>query len=101
VATLPVGYADGLRRGLSGRIDVLLHGERCPQLGTITMDQCLVDVTALRGRVTLGDEAVLIGRQGDAAIGAGELAERLGTIAYEIVTGIAERVPRVATAPAS
>jgi alanine racemase len=61
------------------------------------MDQCLVDATALRGRVALGDEAVLIGRRGDAAIGAEELAERLGTIAYEIVTGISERVPRVAT----
>jgi alanine racemase len=95
VATLPVGYADGLRRGLSGRIDVLLHGVRCAQLGTITMDQCLVDATPLRGRIALGDEAVLIGRQGDAEIGAGELAERLGTIAYEIVTGIAQRVPRV------
>lgn len=104
MATLPVGYADGLRRGLSGRIDVLLHGERCPQLGTITMDQCLVDATALRGRVALGDEVVLIGRQGGAAIGAAELAERLGTISYEIVTGIAARVPRVpvgGTAPAA
>ncbi len=60
------------------------------------MDQSLVDVTALRGRVELGDEVVIIGRQGDTKINADELAEKLGTISYEIVTGITERVPRVA-----
>jgi alanine racemase len=60
------------------------------------MDQSLVDVTSLRGRVTLGDEAVLIGVQGDAEIRADELAETLGTINYEIVTAIAARVPRIA-----
>lgn len=96
VATLPVGYGDGLSRGLSNRLEVLVGGVRCPQVGTITMDQCLVDVTALRQRLALGDEAVLIGRQGDAEIGAGELAAALGTINYEVVTAIAARVPRIA-----
>jgi alanine racemase len=59
------------------------------------MDQCLVDATALRGRVALGDEAVILGRRGHETIAAEELAARLGTIAYEIVTGISPRVPRV------
>jgi alanine racemase len=95
VATLPVGYGDGLARGLSGRLEVLVGGVRCPQIGLVSMDQTLVDVTALRGRVALGDEVVLIGRQGDEAIGAAEVADRLGTIAYEVVTAISARVPRV------
>jgi alanine racemase len=59
------------------------------------MDQSLIDVTALRGRVSLGDEVVLIGRQGQDEITAEELADKLGTINYEIVTAIAARVPRV------
>jgi alanine racemase len=95
VATLPVGYGDGLRRNLSNQMEVLVGGVRCPQVGTITMDQTLVDVTALRGRVALGDPAVLLGRQGDQAIGADEWAGRLGTIAYEILTAVTPRVPRV------
>ncbi len=95
VATLPVGYGDGLSRGLSDRLEVLVGGRRCPQRGRITMDQTLVDVTELRGRVALGDEAVLIGRQGEAEVGAEELAGLLGTIHYEVVTSIAARVPRV------
>jgi alanine racemase len=63
------------------------------------MDQTLVDATALRGSVALGDEAVLIGSQGGEAIGAPELAARLGTIAYEVVTAVAARVPRVVSDP--
>lgn len=96
IATLPIGYGDGLSRNLSGRIDVLVRGMRCHQVGRITMDMSLIDVTALRGQVQLGDEAVIIGRQGTAAISADELASKLGTINYEIVTGISHRVPRVA-----
>jgi alanine racemase len=95
IATLPVGYGDGLSRNLSNRCEVLIGGTRCPQVGTITMDQSLVDVTALRGRVALGDEAVLIGRQGDEEISADEIARQLGTINYEIVTALAQRVPRI------
>jgi alanine racemase len=97
VATLPVGYGDGLHRGLSNRMEVLVHGVRCPQVGTITMDQTLVDVTELRGQVEAGDDAVLIGREGDAELRADALAASLGTIHYEIVTSIARRVPRIAS----
>jgi alanine racemase len=96
VATLPVGYGDGLMRMLSNGLEVLVHGTRCPQVGRITMDQTLVDVTALRGRVALGDPVVLLGRQGDEEVSAEEIAARLGTISYEIVTAISRRVPRVA-----
>jgi alanine racemase len=96
IATLPVGYGDGLSRRLSGALSVLVRGTRCPQVGRITMDQCLVDVSALRGRVALGDDAVLIGRQGAEEVRVEELAARLDTVAYEVVTGIARRVSRVA-----
>jgi alanine racemase len=96
IATLPVGYGDGLSRRLSGALPVLVRATRCPQVGRITMDQCLVDVSALRGRVALGDEAVLIGRRGAEEVRAEELALRLGTIAYEVVTAISHRVARVA-----
>jgi alanine racemase len=63
------------------------------------MDQCLIDVTALRGRVKLGDEVVIIGQQGEDTVTVDELAEKLGTINYEIVTSIAQRVPRTAVNP--
>lgn len=96
IATLPVGYADGLNRRLSNELAVLVHGVRCPQVGRITMDMSLVDVTALRGRVALGDEVTLIGRQGAEEITAGELAEKLGTISYEVVSAISARVARIA-----
>ena len=94
IATLPVGYGDGLSRSLTNHLEVLVGGVRCPQVGSITMDQSLVDVTELRGRVAPGDEVVLIGRQGEEEVTADELAERLGTINYEIVTRISQRVPR-------
>lgn len=97
IATLPIGYGDGLSRRLSGKMDVLVHGRRCPQVGRITMDQSLIDVTRLHGQVRTGDEVVLIGRQGEEEITADELARTLGTINYEIVTAIAARVHRVTT----
>ena len=95
IATIPVGYGDGLNRNLSNNFDVLILGERCPQVGRITMDQSLVDVTSLRGKVALGDEVVIIGRQENGLVTADELADKLDTINYEIVTAIAKRVPRV------
>ena len=95
IATLPVGYGDGLNRNLSNNFELLVHGVRCPQVGRITMDQTLVDVTALRGVVELGDEVVIIGRQGNEEVTADELAGKLNTINYEVVTGISKRVPRV------
>jgi alanine racemase len=100
VATLPVGYGDGLSRLLSDRMIVLVGGMRCPQIGRITMDQLMLDVTALRGRAKLGDEAVLIGRQGIEEISADALAATLGTINYEIVTAISPRLPRILTSGA-
>jgi alanine racemase len=96
IATVPIGYGDGLSRRLSNNLDMLVQGKRCPQVGRITMDQCLLDVTELRGQVAMGDEVVIIGQQEDANITADELAEKLGTINYEIVTGISQRVPRIA-----
>jgi len=95
IATIPLGYGDGMTRLLSNKLDLLVHGRRCPQVGRICMDQCLVDVTALRERMNVGDEAVIIGRQGSEELTADELAEKLGTINYEIVTNIARRVPRI------
>jgi alanine racemase len=95
IATVPVGYGDGLRRNLSDSCDMLVRGVRCPQVGTITMDQSLVDVSRLRGEVETGDEVVIIGRQQDEEITADELAEKLGTINYEITTAISARVPRI------
>ena len=80
IATVPVGYADGLSRSLSNRIDLLVGGVRCPQVGLITMDMALVDVTRLRSRVNLGDEVVIIGGQGAEEISADELAEKLGEV---------------------
>jgi len=96
IATVPVGYAEGLKRQLSNNIDLLVRGVRCPQVGHITMDMSLIDVTALRGQVMIGDEVVIIGRQGSAEITADELAEKLGTINYEVVSTIPQRIPRVA-----
>lgn len=95
IATLPIGYGDGLSRLLSDRMDVLVGGVRCPQVGRITMDQLMLDVTPLRGRTKLGDEAVLIGRQGSEDASADALAASLETITYEIVTAISPRLPRI------
>jgi alanine racemase len=93
VATVPIGYADGVPRnlGVAGG-EVLVHGRRAPIAGTVTMDQLMVDAGDVP--VEVGDEVVLLGTQGDDTITAGEWAEHLGTIAYEIVTGIGTRVPR-------
>ncbi len=95
IATLPVGYGDGLSRNLSSNIDMLVRGVRCPQVGRITMDQTLIDVTLLRGQIEPGEEVVIIGRQGSEEVTADELAAKLGTINYEIVTAISRRVQRV------
>ncbi len=94
IATLGVGYADGYRRGLSGRSRVLLGGMHWRLAGRISMDQTTVAVDS-DFPVTAGDEAVLIGRQGDREVGAEELARVLGTISYEIVSGLSIRLPRI------
>jgi alanine racemase len=93
VATVPVGYADGVPRALAYHGgEVLVRGRRRPMAGTITMDQLLVDMGD--APVEPGDEVVLIGRQGDEEITAAEWAQRIGTISYEILCGIGPRVPR-------
>jgi alanine racemase len=95
VATLSVGYADGFSRALSNRdAAVLIGGRRCAVLGRVTMDLTMVDVSEVPA-VNVGDEAVLIGRQGDEEILATEVAQRAGTIPWEIFTGIGSRVARV------
>ncbi|MBK8165505.1 MAG: alanine racemase [bacterium] len=85
IAVLPVGYADGWPRALSGRGHVLVGGRRAPLVGRICMNLCMVDVTHVPGAAA-GDHAVLLGRQGEEIITAGMLADLLGTIAYEVVT---------------
>ncbi len=94
IATLPVGYADGYRRDLSGRGEVLIKGHRCPVVGRVTMDQILVDVTDRPG-VEAGEEVVLVGAQGRAEISVSDMAGWADTIPYEIVCGISKRVPRL------
>ena len=98
VATVAIGYADGIRRdsGAAG-VEVLVRGRRCPIVGAVTMDQLMVALPpAIADEAALGEEVVLIGRQGSQEITATEVAERLGTIAYEVLTSISARVPRVA-----
>jgi alanine racemase len=93
VATVPIGYADGVPRNLAAvGGEVLVRGRRCPIAGTVTMDQLMVDLGDLC--VDVGEEVVLLGAQGREYIGAQEWADKLGTIAYEIVCGIGPRVPR-------
>lgn len=93
IATLPLGYADGYSRLLSAKGCALLHGRRAPVIGRVCMDQIMVDVGHIPG-VKVGDEAVLIGRQGDQEITAGDIAGMLGTINYEVVCMVSHRVPR-------
>jgi alanine racemase len=92
VATVPVGYADGYPRTASSRGEILIRGRRCRVAGTVTMDQTMVDCGELE--VAAGDEAILVGRQGSAAVSVWDLGEAAGTIGYEIVTRIGDRVPR-------
>jgi alanine racemase len=94
IATLPVGYADGYSRRLSGAADVLIGGRRAPLVGRISMDLITVDVTDLPA-VAAGDEVTLIGRDGGEEITAEELAAKLGTISYEVLCDVGARVPRV------
>ncbi|MDR3120591.1 MAG: alanine racemase [Clostridiales bacterium] len=95
IATLPLGYADGYSRAFScGRGELLIGGSRAPVAGRVCMDQCMADVTRL-GRVRQGDEAVLFGAQGGAEITLSELAERIGTINYELMCAVSQRVPRI------
>ncbi|MBI5166383.1 MAG: alanine racemase [candidate division NC10 bacterium] len=94
VATLPIGYADGYSRLLSNSGEALIHGCRVPVIGRVCMDMIMVDVTEIP-QVCPGDEAVLYGRQGETEISVEEVAAKIGTISYEVVCAISQRVPRV------
>jgi alanine racemase len=93
IATLPIGYADGLHRLLSNKMDVLIQGQRAPQIGNICMDMILIDVTDIPN-VQAGDEVVIFGRQGDQVIPVEEMALKGQTIPYEILCNVGKRVPR-------
>lgn len=92
IVTIPIGYGDGWPRALSSRGEVLIRGQRYPLVGRICMDQFMVDIG--EGTAWNEDEVVLIGRQGDDAISAEDVALTAGTIPYEILTGLNERIPR-------
>jgi alanine racemase len=94
IATLPIGYRDGLRRKLSNRGRVIVRGEFAPIAGRISMDLTTIDVTDVAG-VEIGDEVVIIGRQLEREITAEDVAAQLETISYEVTCGVSERVPRV------
>lgn len=94
VAVLTAGYGDGIPRATSNRGQVLVRGRRCPILGRVTMDQTIVDVTDLP-EVSAGDEAVLVGRQGDAEIPLAEFSRLADTIPWETLCSVTKRVPRL------
>lgn len=94
IATISVGYGDGYSRHLSNRADVLIKGRRAPVVGTVCMDMSMIDVGHI-DNVKVGDEVVLIGRQGKETITVGELARLSNTIPYEVVCNIGRRVPRI------
>jgi alanine racemase len=94
VAVLPVGYADGYNRRLSNRGAVIIRGKRAKVLGIVCMDLTMVDVSEIPG-VQVGDEVVLLGRQGSEEITAVEMAGWIETIPYEVLCAIGRRVPRV------
>jgi alanine racemase len=93
IATLPIGYADGIRRAFTNNCEVLVGGRRYPLVGTVSMDNITLDLGE-NSSVQVGDRATIIGTDGDARQTAEELARRIGTINYEIVCGISSRVPR-------
>lgn len=92
IATLPIGYADGYPRHVTSAV-VLVRGQRAPIVGSVCMDMLMVDVTDVP-HASVGDEVVLLGRQGGESIGLDELASRAGTVGYEVLCGISKRVPR-------
>lgn len=94
IASLPIGYADGYTRLLTGKAEALVKGKRVPVVGSICMDQCMIDITGIED-IAVGEEVVLFGEQLGGFISIDEIAEKLGTINYEVVCMISRRVPRV------
>jgi alanine racemase len=99
IAVLPLGYADGMSRRLSNQMHVLIHGQRAPIVGRISMDQCLIDLTDLDPTgITLETPVTLIGQDGPEQVSAHDWAACIGTISYEVLTGLGSRIPRFAKA---
>ena len=94
IATLPIGYADGYNHHLSNRGEVLIRGRRAPVVGMVCMDFIMADVTDIPN-VSIGDEVILMGKQGGEEITAGEIAGKIGSIPYEVLCSIGKRVPRI------
>jgi alanine racemase len=94
IATLPIGYADGYSSQLSNQGEVIIRGKRAPILGRVCMDLVMVDVTDITN-VSIGDEVVLIGKQGRERITVEEIAQKIGSISYEVLCSIGKRVPRI------
>ena len=94
IATLPIGYADGYSRHLSNRGEVLIRGRRAPVVGAVCMDFIMADVTDIPN-VSIGDEVILMGRQGGEEITAEEIAGKIGSISYEVLCSIGKRIPRI------
>lgn len=94
LAVVPIGYADGLHRALSGKADMLVRGRRCRQVGRICMDMCMLDVSAVPD-CAVGDVVTVMGRDGGEEITAAEVAEKAGTINYEVTCALTPRVPRI------
>ena len=94
IATLPIGYADGIARRFSNNFEVLVRGRRCPLVGRVCMDQIMIDLGGMQD-VQAGEEVVLLGKQGDEEISIYEWCRRLETIPYEVTCGISRRVARV------
>ena len=92
LGVVPLGYVDGVFRNLANRGSVLLHGQRCPMVGNVCMDQFVIDITDVPDP-HVGDEVVLIGRQGDACISAEEVGDLAGTISIEVLCGLGKRMP--------
>ncbi len=94
IATIPVGYADGYSRTLSGKAEVIVRNKKCRVIGNICMDQCMIDVTDVNN-ISIGDDVILFGKSDEIEMPAESLAEQMGTINYEILCVIGKRIPRV------
>ena len=94
IATLPIGYADGYTRLLSGKVKVIINNKLVPVVGRICMDQCMVNVSELDS-VKVGDEVILLGETENCKYNADDIAKEIDTISYEILCMIGKRVPRV------
>lgn len=94
IATIPIGYGDGYSRHFSNKAEVLINGSRCPIVGRVCMDMCMIDVESVKN-IKVGDDVILIGAQGNEIIRAEELSTLINTIPYEVLCNIGHRVPRV------